>query len=154
MGKKRIKIYVLIPILIGVGVVSWFTGKFIGTKYKEPLGEMVTDLTTDTSIIPPKDPPYPSDSAEDYARFDNDTSAEMNEKECVLTYSDGTTKTATRCTDDDIRFLNKHLDNADISWINLHIGTCLIVYTIEDDDVTYEYYQHLVDTEYVFLYKK
>lgn len=138
---KRIKMYQVIIITLIMSVIFGVAGHFVGVSIKQ-------------SAIPPENPPYPAESAEDYERFDNDTKAVMNESECVLTYTDGTTKTAVRCSDSDIRFLNKHLDDAKISWINLHTGTCLIVYTIEHDGTTYEYYQHLVDSEYVFIYKE
>ena len=123
--------------IISVTVGSYFGTRAILIKYMQ-------------EITPPSSAPYPSECAEDYKKFDNTTEAEMNEKQCTLTYANGTIISIPRATKSQIKFLNKHLEEAEISWINLHNGAVIVVYTITDGNTKHIYYQHIVDTNYVF----
>ncbi len=135
--------YNLISFLISLTFILLVTvGSYFGTR------SLILMYKSETT--PPTSAPYPSESAEDYEKFDNTTIAEMNEEQCTLTYQDGSVITIPRSTKNQIRFLNHHIENAEISWINLHNGAVLVVYTIIDGNTTHIYYQHIVDTEYVF----
>ena len=133
----------IISLLISlVFIISVTAGSYFITR------SLIIKYLTETT--PPSSAPYPSECAEDYKKFDNTTIAIMNEEQCTLTYTDGTVISIPRATKKQIKFLNSHLESADISWINLHNGAVLVVYTIVDGNTTHSYYQHIVDTNYVF----
>lgn len=153
MKKKRF-LFILFELVFITGM--FFLGRYLGNlaSGNDPPEASVDSVST--KELPPADPPYPSEAEEDWARFDNETVAVLDEEKCVLTYADGTEKTAVACTEEDIHRLNQKLDSLtaeNVSWINLHSGTCLIVYKFVDEGVNYEYYQHLVDWEHIFVWK-
>ncbi len=115
---------------------------------------LVIKENRDAKATPPSNTRYPSESAEDWAKFDNESEIYMDENLCTVTYTDGTKLEAPRATREDIIFLNEHLSEFDLSWINFHTGTCAAVFTLEYEGTKYQYFQHLVDTEYVFVNKQ
>lgn len=139
MNKNYNILSLLISLLFIIGVTagSYFITRSLILKYL-------------SETTPPTSAPYPAECAEDYKKFDNTTIAAMDEKQCTLTYQDGTSIAIPRATKKQIKFLNHHLEDADISWINLHNGAVLVVYTIIEGDTKRIYYQHIVDTDYVF----
>lgn len=141
-AKRLIIVTLRFLIIVAIGFGIGFGGTYL-----------VRYVNTPQVVTPPENPVYPSDADVGTDRFDNTTVATMDENQCVLTYEDNTIKICERATNEDVKFLNEHLSEATTSWINLHIGTCLICYTIDNKGTRYEFYQHLVDTEYVFLYK-
>ena len=106
------------------------------------------------NVAIPPEARFASDGDVGTDRFDETTVVTVNGDECTLTYEDGSTKILERVSNSEMKFLNKHLDEATLSWINLGTGACLTCYTIEYGNTRYEFYQHTMYTENVFLYKE
>ena len=96
---------------------------------------------------------YPSEGPEDQAAMDNEaTSVEANEAALTAVYGDGDGRnfTAPRASIIDMLRLRAHLGDAEMGWLNAHTGTVYVTYRIRSGGRTWVYYQHVVDTGYVF----
>lgn len=98
----------------------------------------------------PENPRYAADGYDDDV-FDNEAqTVTADESALKVVYGDDRDFEAPRAEFYDMIRLNRHYKSASLSWLNTHTGTQYIIYTFESGGKTWHYYQHLVDTGYVF----
>lgn len=104
------------------------------------------------AALAPPNPRWAVDGLDDEV-FDNSAES-VNADEAALTvkYEDMARDfVAPRAGIWDLIRLKNNANKASLSWINSHTGTQYIVYSFKTGQTTWHYYQHLHDTEYVFV---